>query len=104
MPGEFTAADPLGNIVHLLPEVYFSEDKEMGIYDDVTMVIKRPAALIEVKEDDATEYYYYRSVGWNKALLVVSRFYNERWEAFRLIQNPSSEMMSGLLKKGKQVV
>ncbi|MGZ3952891.1 MAG: hypothetical protein ACXVBZ_15930 [Flavisolibacter sp.] len=104
MPGELTATDPLGNTVHLLPEVYFAENKEKGIYDDVTMVISKPAAFIEVKEEGETLYYYFRSVGWNKALLIISHYHNERWEAFRLVQNPPAEMMSAILKKGRQII
>ena len=104
MPGELTATDPLGNTVHLLPEVYFKEDTESGIYDDVTTVINKPAALIEINENGEIQYFYYRSVGWSNALLIISRYHNDRWEAFSLVQNPSVDMMSALLKKGKQII
>jgi hypothetical protein len=104
MPGELTATDPLGNTVYLLPEVYLAGKKAEDVYDDVTMVIKRPAALIELQEQNQSQYYYFRSVGWNKALLITTRFDNDRWEAFRLVENPSADMMSAILKKGKQLI
>lgn len=104
MAAPSTATDPLGNTVYLLPEVHFTQNDEKGIYDDVTKVISKPAALIEVIENGETHYFYLRSVGWNSSLLVVSRFKNDRWEAFRLVQNPPADLMSAILKKGKHML
>ena len=104
MINEVTAIDPLGKTVHLLPGILFSENEDEGIYDGATTVIKKPALLVEVNENNETQFYYFRSVGWNKTLLLTTRFHEGRWEAFQCLKNPSSEMISALLKKGKHII
>jgi hypothetical protein len=103
MPDELTAIDPLGRTVYL-PADFATDSNPNGVIDDVTAVIIRPAVLIEVKEKEETEYYYFRSVGWNKALLIITQLHNNRWEAYKFVWNPTAEMMSNVLGKGKQVV
>ena len=104
MPDELTAIDPLGRTIYLPAADYSTDDNAIGVFDDVTAVIKRPAVVIEVKENEKTEYYYFRSVGWNKALLIITHLHNGRWEAYRHVWNPTAEMMSNVLGRGKQVV
>jgi hypothetical protein len=104
MINEVTAIDPLGRTIHLLPSILFFENEEEGILNDVSTIIQKPALLIEAEENHQIHFYYFRSVGWNKTLLLVTRFDNGRWEAYKYEKNPPSEMLSVLLKRGKQII
>ena len=104
MPNEVAAIDPLGKTIFLLPGIFFTENEADEIYDDATTVNKKPAILVEVNENNETQFYYFRSIGWNKTFLIISRWNNERWEAYNFIKNPSSETLSAILKKGKQIL
>ena len=97
--------DPLGNQIYLLQaSLLHSGSKKMGeIYDDIVTVIKKPAILIRVN-GDPDELYYYRSIGWHHTILLVVRFQNGRWETHQCIQDPPAEQLSGLMKKGKQLI
>jgi hypothetical protein len=104
MPNESAVIDPLGKTIHLLPDIFFSENETEEIFDDASTVIKKPALLVEVNENDVTQFYYFRSVGWNKTLLIITRWDKDRWEAYRCVKNPSSEELSAILKKGNQLI
>jgi hypothetical protein len=104
MPNEVAVIDPLGKTIHLLPGIFFAENEAEEIYDDATAVIKKPALLVKVHENDATQFYYFRSVGWNKTLLIITRWSNDRWEAYSCIKNPPAETLSAILKKGSQLI
>jgi hypothetical protein len=104
MPNEVAAIDPLGRTVHILPGILFSENQGQEIYDDATTVIKKPSLLVEVDENNVTQFYYFRSIGWNETLLIISRWGNDRWEAYSCVKNPSSETLSAILKKGNQLI
>jgi len=104
MPNEVAAIDPLGKTIYLLPGILFTESEADEIYDDATTVIKRPAILVEVNENNETQFYYFRSIGWNKTLLLIVRWNSGRWEAYNCIKNPSSQILSSILKKGKQIL
>lgn len=103
MTNEVFAIDPLGKTIYLLSEIFFIESEANEIYDDATTVIKKPAFIIEIKENNDTQFYYFRSVGWNNTLLIKVRLDNNRWEAYDWIKNPSSEILLFVLKKGKQI-
>lgn len=103
MAGNLTVIDPLGKLIHLLPEIFTTENDAEEIYDDAAMVIKKPAVIIEANENGAVQYYYFRSVGWNRTLLIIAHWNNSQWEAYKCIKNPSSEMLVNLMKKGKQI-
>ena len=103
MPGNMTVIDPLGKLIYLLPEIFFTQDEIEEIYDDAATVIKKPAVIIEGKENGSTQYYYFRSVGWNRALLIVVHWNNSQWEAYKCIENPSTEMLVILMKEGTQI-
>ena len=104
MPEEVAVTDPLGKTIFLLPAIFFAKNEAEEIYDDATAVIERPAMLVEVKESTTTQFYYFRSVGWKKTLLIVASWNINRWEAHDCIKNPSSTFLSELLKKGKQLI
>ena len=104
MTNDVIATDPLGKTIHLLPADLFAQNESNEIYDDVATVIRKPAMLIEVKENDESQYYYFRSVGWNNTLLIIVRSNNNQWEAYDYIKNPSSQMLSSILKQGKQLL
>ena len=106
MANEAIVTDPLGNEIHFLATTCFAsrEAKEYEIYDDVTAVIKKPAILIEIKNESKKEFYYFRSIGWQYTLLVKVEFLNNRWETTQCAKNPSNAELSTLLKKGTQII
>jgi hypothetical protein len=105
MTNEVIARDPLGKSVFLIDGIFISKKESDEIYDDAATVIKKPAMIIEAGENERTEFYYFRSIGWNNTLLIAVHFNNnsKRWEAHDYIKNPSSQMLSNLLKKGRQI-
>ena len=107
MTNEAPITDPLGKKIYLVPEICTIENElheEEEIYDDVSIVIKKPALIIEVNENDETKFYYFRSVGWEHTLLINVHYHNSRWEAYKCKKNPDSQELSILLKKGKQLL
>lgn len=96
--------DPLGKTIFLLPGLCADENEEQEIYDDATTVIEKPAMLIESRQNDETSLYYFRSVGWHNTLLITVKLKEGRWEACECKKNPSSQDLSALLKKGKQII
>lgn len=96
--------DPLGKNIYLLSNIILDKNEDDGIYDDATTIIRKPAILIELKEEDRSELYYFRSIGWNKTMMIKVRFNNNRWEAYQCIKNPSSNEVTSLLRKGKQLI
>jgi hypothetical protein len=103
MPNEVIAVDPLGKAIHL-PKISYDGNETAEIYDDAATVIEKPALIIEVTENGETQFYYFRSVGWNNTLLIIVRFIHDRWEAFDFVKNASSQLLLSVLKKGKQIL
>jgi hypothetical protein len=99
-----TAVDPLGKTIFLLPGICVTENEEYEIYDDAATVIQRPALLVEAKEADKTIFYYFRAIGWQNTLLIIVEWSNQRWEVVNCIKNPSSNELSDVLKKGRQII
>jgi hypothetical protein len=104
MINEIIAKDPFGKMIHLSPGMILAGNDPDEIYDDAATVIKKPAIIIEVKEDNETQLYYFRSIGWNSTLLIAAKLNNGRWEAYECLKNPSSEILSAVLKKGNQLL
>lgn len=103
MTNEVIVQDPLGKMVHLLAEHFLADIESTEIYDDAATVIKKPAIMVEVTENNETQFYYFRSVGWNSTLLIAVHFNNGQWDAYEVKRNPPSEILLDVLKKGKQV-
>jgi hypothetical protein len=102
---ERTSIDPLGNVVFIVPGICAVKDgPDAEIYDDVAIVIQKPALFIEVASGISKEFYYFRSVGWNNTMLITARFQHERWEACACVKNPPNDDLAQLLKKGKQLI
>ena len=102
---ERTILDPFHNKVYLTDGICFNISRNATeIYDDASMVIRKPAMMIEVHENDDRYLYYFRSVGWHSTMLITVHFNNERWETFECKKNPTNETLSALLKKGRQLV
>ena len=103
---ENAVIDPLGNTIFLLQDVCLNQhaDQDSLIYDDAATAIRKPALFIEVKENEKTELFYFRSVGWNHTILIKARFNNNRWEIDKCTINPSTEQLSEILQKGKQLL
>jgi hypothetical protein len=95
--------DPLGKQIFLLEGIRIAEN-DPDIYDDAITVIEKPAMMIEVNENNETEFYYFRSIGWHNTLLIMARFQNGRWEAYQRIANPPYDDLIELIKKGKQII
>lgn len=105
MANEAMATDPLGNQIHLISTSLPSGDSpNYEIYDDVSLVIKKPAMLVEIIKDDNKEMYYFRSMGWEYTLLIKVEFLNDRWETTKWTKNPTNGELSRLLKVGKQII
>lgn len=104
MINEVIAKDPFGKLIHLSPGMILSENDPDEVYDDAATVIKKPAIVIEVKENNETQLYYFRSVGWNSTLLITAKLNNGRWEAYDYLKNPTSKILSAILKKGNQLL
>ena len=102
MTNEVPIIDPLGKRIYLVSEVC-SKETELSedIYNDVTAVIKKPALILEIIKNQESELYYFRSVEWDKTLLISVHYCNSRWEAYECKKNPESNELSTLLKKGK---
>lgn len=105
MANEAIAIDPLGNAVYLLDQICHSDPgKEQEIYDDATTVIQKPAILVEISEENEKQLYYFRSIGWHHTLLIIARYFNNRWEAYDSVKDPSNDELAAILKKGKQIL
>jgi len=96
--------DPLGKTIYFLADLFTKQNSGNGVLNDVTEVITKPAILVEVQENDQTRFYYFRSVGGNKTFAIIVRRINDQWQAYHCIKNPAGEMLSMVLKKGKQIL
>jgi hypothetical protein len=101
-----SVTDPLGNTIFLLEGICAKQEgaNEAEIYDNAATVIQKPALMIRVEVDHTVEQHYFRSVGWHSTMLIIASFTHDRWESKECIMNPSSEELSALLKKGKQMI
>ena len=103
--GTRTITDPFNNRVILVEGICnVGPDTHADIYDDAEMVIHKPAIMVELKKDELKEFYYFRSVGWHKTLLIGVHLVNEQWVTFSCEKNPSNDLLSELLRKGRQLV
>lgn len=92
--------DPFGRAIFSLRSVC---DTGSETYEDVANVIRRPALVIEIKEDPR-QLFFYRSVNWHETMLIGVHLQNQQWRAFSCTRNPASDLISGLLKRGKQLI
>lgn len=106
-------SDPLGNEISLVPDICIIQqetaetkmnDVDSEIYDDIATVIRKPAIMVESETGGQTKLYYFRSVGWQKTLLIEVKYHNNHWEAYQCTWNPSNQQLSDVLKKGKQLI
>lgn len=103
--GARTITDPFNNKIHLVEGIcQVSPDTHPDVYDDAAMVIHKPAMMVELKSEAVKELYYFRSIGWHKTLLIGVHLQDEEWVTFSCEKNPSNELLSNLLKKGRQLV
>ena len=98
--------DPLGKIIFLLHGICEDGDEtpETVSFDFAVAVISKPALVYESQEGDARFLYYFRSVDWHNTMLIVVQFHNDRWESLKCIKNPSVEELTGIMKKGNQLL
>ncbi|MGZ8543872.1 MAG: hypothetical protein ACXWV0_01185 [Flavisolibacter sp.] len=103
--GARTVTDPFNNKIFLVEGICReSPDKLSEIYDDASVVIQKPAMMLEVIREELKEFYYFRSIGWQSTLLIGVHLQNEQWVTFSCEKNPSNEKLSDLLKRGRQLV
>ena len=105
MAGGNSVKDPLGNeifLVHVYSQPFLESITEDNL-EEFSDAIKKPALLLEVNENDK-ELYYLRAIDWDRKILLVAQFVNNRWESVRHIENPSSEDLALVMKKGKQLI
>jgi hypothetical protein len=98
--------DSLGDQVWVKPG-FLADPPENEVSDtktELVLALKEPALLVEVNNPEEKEHYYYRSVNWHLTLLLTSRFQYNRWEVTGGTWNPSSNLLSDILKKGKRLV
>ena len=100
--------DPLGNTIHLLQEIIMAcehqDESDNEIYDDAETVIRKPAMLFEVKDEGRSYLFYFRSVGWERTMLIKVHFQNNRLEIAQCIRDPSNDMISVIIKSGRQLL
>jgi hypothetical protein len=104
MAGGSSVRDPLGNEI-FLTHLYAKDPKQKiseNILAEFSEVIQKPAMLLEVKEKQ--ELYYLRVIDWDKKILLIAHFDHNRWESVGHIDNPSSEALAQIMKRGKQLI
>jgi len=100
-----TVTDPLGNTIHLLQDIHLmSCENEKDMYDSPETVISKPAMLIEVTRELKKQMYYFRYVGGERTMLILVDYNGSRWEITECIRNPPNEMLSKIMKSGKQLL
>jgi hypothetical protein len=106
MPNESRiVTDPFNNRIYLISGICDSiNGNSSEIYEEVSRVIEKPAICVEVKQNKTNELYYYRSIDWHHTILITVHYHNERWETSNCEKNPSNEKLSGILKKGRQLI
>jgi hypothetical protein len=104
MPDKVAVTDPFGKKIYLLPYTFKKSNSITDSFIDVSAVITKPAVIVQVNENNQTQLYYFRSVGWNKTFLIMVCHINNHWEAFRCIKNPAGKLLSTILEKGKQLL
>jgi hypothetical protein len=97
--------DPLGNSIFLLPDVCMPVEKAFLYTNEAaTTVITRPAMVVEVTENGIKSRFYYRSIEWQHTMLIEVRFNDNRWETYRCIENPSSDVLAEIVNKGRHLL
>lgn len=98
--------DPLGNQVRISPSLcdVGLQPIHSDTFDDPLDVIRRPIMMIELTDTPTPQLCYYRSVGWETTLLIMTKKTGDEWEAFRCTKNPTPQTLSELLKKGRQLI
>ena len=89
--------DPLGNKI-LLDEDFHNDYnlKER----EVKQIIETPAFLIQIGID---QLFYFRLLGWEKNFLLQADFKDGKYKAGNILEGPSVEKISSLLKEGRLI-
>jgi hypothetical protein len=88
-------SDPLGNTVVVPAIILNSEDGRC--YNDIKIVITDPAFVIEIKKE---ELYFFRLIDFGINILVEAKMKNSVFSVEACIENPTTEYIADLLKKG----
>jgi hypothetical protein len=98
--------DPLGRQICINKKLCGRKIEELApldLYDDFYTVLTKPAILVEIQKTPP-EFAYFRSIGWQFAVLIKVKFAARLWEAYTCIINPSNDELVELLKRGKQII
>jgi hypothetical protein len=100
------AKDPFNAVVVL--HTFLCDEK--GLVKDFTNLqkaiaasIENPALLVHVF-GVLGKRYYFRSIHWQRTLLIVAHEENGIWSARECIENPSGQFMLGIYLQGIQLV
>jgi hypothetical protein len=98
--------DPFGNeiligqtIVDYKEGILMSDE----IYDDVSRVIERPIMIFKMNNDE-TQLYYVRAIGWNKTMLLAVERKNGHFEVVNYEIDPPIERIAELHQKGERLL
>lgn len=93
-----TIRDPLGNLIQVPPQSSCSIFKRS--LDDIRQVVTSPAFIIQI---GLSELYFFRLLDWELNLMVVVKAKGTRFIVDGYTINPSVELISSLLEKGKLI-
>jgi len=97
--------DPLGNNIYLPHECGVIRNEEANEnYDDASTVIMKPAMLFRVEDGTTETLFYFRSVGWHKTMLIIVKYQESKWKSTQCMMNPPNEMLSEIMKDGRQLI
>jgi hypothetical protein len=97
--------DPLGNTVMLSPELCEHTGSEVhtdDFMDSATTVVQQPALVLQLK-DSGKQLYYFRSIAWNRTLLISTTKEDGHYHAYECTHNPTQEELALLFGKTDQV-
>lgn len=104
MKTERAIQDPLGNNVLVDDTICNLQHYNLEeIYDDVIAVIEKPALVFRI-ENGTIEHFYYRSIGWNKTLMVIAQKIQQYFHAKECIVDPTKTFMASIFEKGEQLI
>jgi hypothetical protein len=90
-----TITDPLGHKLIINPNLYSAD--VCKDFEEVAQVILSPDFIITVKQE---ANYYFRLLEWEMNIVIESKLIDGNFIAEKTIVNPTTDFVSGLLKKG----
>lgn len=98
--------DPFGNEILIQQKIVdFKEQikESEEIFDDISKVIERPIMIFRMNED-GTQLYYLRAIGWNKTMLLGVQKNNNHFEVINYEIDPPIERITELHQMGQRLI